>query len=255
MYGVCHTSARDLQCVTYQWRPERATSLVPSPWSRPASREWSLSGSSSDSLSTRPMASYPSGLDGRQTRKTFGRYIDILLKSLQRSESLQSVLINLSGGNARRALELMRRFADSPHSDAEEILRRNEGSGTYLVPAHVFLRAALLGEGNYYSSRQSLVRSFLTSRLGIHENTSYCRSCLGLLIRAAERTDSEGYVPVADIYSAFQIIEFVRTPQSGLALRRATEGEPVDSLPPDVRRDPSIAPTHVVHRYLREFST
>ncbi len=67
-------------------------------------------------------------------------YLDVLQKSFTRSDRLKETLINLSGGSARRALELVTSFVGSPHSDAEKTLKRARVRDTTL-PHHVFLRA------------------------------------------------------------------------------------------------------------------
>jgi hypothetical protein len=160
-------------------------------------------------------------------------YLDILSKSLSRSEGLESALVNLSGGNARRALELMRDFLQSPHAEADTIVARNSERGRdYLVPSHVFLRSVLLCDGLYYSPKRSRIPNlFDISTTDTREH--FVLPCvLGLLRRASERTGSEGYVTIEEVFATFQDVGF-EADQIDFALLRAREGELAEQVPPD----------------------
>lgn len=158
-------------------------------------------------------------------------YLTILLKSFHRNERLQTTLVNLSGGNARRALELVNGFVASPHADAEGTLERNEGSGTYLVPHHVFLRAILLGDARYYHPARSLVPNLFDISTQDTREHFLLPCLLGLLRRAAEDADSEGYVSMDEVFGQFQEMGFAPD-QIDFALRRARVGALIDPLPP-----------------------
>ncbi len=159
-------------------------------------------------------------------------YLDILTKSFSRSEKLQSCLINLSGGNARRALELVMDFVQSPHAEADDIVRRNRSKGDYLVPAHVFLRAVLLCDALSYSPTRSRIPNlFDISTNDVREH--FLLPCLlGLLRRASEQQDGEGYVPIEDVFETFQNVAF-EPEQIDFALRRMRDGELSEQIPPD----------------------
>jgi hypothetical protein len=160
------------------------------------------------------------------------QYLDVLIKSLARNERLQEMLVNLSGGNGRRALELFSDFTRSPHAAADETLKRNEGATDYLVPHHTFLRAVLLGERVYYHPASSRVPNLFDLSTNDPREHFVLPCVLGLLKRDVERQDTEGYVAVPDAIGELQDLGF-DPDQIDFALRRASVGEFLESLPPD----------------------
>jgi hypothetical protein len=159
-------------------------------------------------------------------------YLKILLKSFSRHEKLQSTLVNLAGANARRGLELVSEFVQSPHADPAALLQRNKGPDDYLVPHHVFLRAVLLGDARYYHPQRSRIPNlFDISASDVREH--FLLPCLlGVLRRASEQQDSEGYVAVDEVFGSFQNAGF-DPDQINFALRRGRDGALYEPLPPD----------------------
>ncbi|HEU4905414.1 MAG TPA: hypothetical protein VFT19_04775, partial [Solirubrobacterales bacterium] len=160
------------------------------------------------------------------------RYLDILMKSFKRSEPLQLALVNLSGGNARRALELMTTFVNSPHAAHQQTLDRNSAGSDYLVPAHDFLRAALLGSAEHYDPETSRIPNlFDVSTMDPREH--FLLPCLlGMLHRDSSQGHGEGYILAENAYRALQDIGFMPD-QVDFALSRAFAGGLVDALPPE----------------------
>lgn len=165
-------------------------------------------------------------------------YLEVLVKSFKRSEPLQRTLVNLAGGNARRALELMTTFIESPHADHRRILERDrqkEGRD-YLVPAHAFLRAALLGDAEHYSPERSRIPN-LFDIATMDPSEHFLLPCmLGLLQRESNRGEGEGYLAAEEVFSTLQGLGF-NPGQVDFALARAIVGELVEVLPPEAEAD------------------
>jgi hypothetical protein len=165
-------------------------------------------------------------------------YLEILIKSFKRSEPLQRALVNLSGGNARRALELMTAFIESPHAEHLRTLKRDReaSKGDYLVPAHAFLRAALLGDAQHYSPERSRIPN-LFDITTMETSEHFLLPCLlGLLSRESNRGEGEGYLAAEDAYLTVQGLGF-NPDQIDFALGRAIAGELVEVLPPEAEAD------------------
>lgn len=165
-------------------------------------------------------------------------YLDILIKSFKRSEPLQRTLVNLSGGNARRALELMSGFIESPHAEHLRTLKRarNSEDGDYLVPAHDFLRAALLGDTAHYSPERSRIPN-LFDITTMDTSEHFLLPCLlGLLSRESNRGEGEGYLTAEETYGNLQGLGF-STDQVDFAMKRAMAGQLVEVLPPEADAD------------------
>jgi hypothetical protein len=158
-------------------------------------------------------------------------YLTILEKSFARSARLQSVLVNLSGASARRALDLMTTFVESPHADADGMIRRNERRES-LIPAHTFLRAVLLGGAAHYQPTRSRVANLFDISTSDTREHFLLPCMLGLLQRASEEPEREGYLPIETVFGAFQDFGF-EPYQVEFAIQRARDAEFAEQLPPD----------------------
>jgi hypothetical protein len=100
-------------------------------------------------------------------------------------------------------------FVQSPHAEADRIVRSNKKiKGDYLVPYHVFLRAVLLCDGLYYDPSRARIPNLFdisTNDAGEH----FLLPCLlGLLRRASEQRDGEGYILLEEVFGTFQDVGF-----------------------------------------------
>jgi len=158
-------------------------------------------------------------------------YLSILEKSFGRSPKLESALINLSGGNARRALELLTIFVRSPHADANRMVERNK-KRDYLIPHHIFLRAVLLAGGRHYQPSTSRIPNLFDISTADRREHFLLPCMLGLLRRASEQPEHEGYVSIEAVFGAFQEAGF-EPDQIEYGVRRMRSGELAEQLPPD----------------------
>lgn len=132
------------------------------------------------------------------------------LKSLKINRELSECLDNISGGNIRLALDLVRNFFGSGHVDTEKIstIQRENKDGDYIVPLHEFLRAVIYGDNFYYDSSQSSI----VNLFDISTNDSKEHFLLPLLIGAIHSLGSsksnEGFVETSVIYEHLQGMGF-----------------------------------------------
>ena len=101
-----------------------------------------------------PIQSLPEGMGVRLS--SLESVICSFLKSLKSNKELSECIDNISGGNIRLALDLVRGFFGSGHVDTPKIVKiqRDEEKG-YTVPLHEFLRAVIFGDNLYYDSSRS----------------------------------------------------------------------------------------------------
>jgi hypothetical protein len=174
----------------------------------------------------------PSWLGWTAVSDDLRAYLEILVKSFRRSEALQSTLINLSGGNARRALELMKVFINSPHGLHRQTLNRDrEAERDYLVPAHAFLAAALLGDARFYSPTASQIPNLFDVSSEDPREHFLLPALVAMLDRDSNSRDEEGYVSASELYASMQEAGFT-IEQVDFALARAISGGWVEVLPP-----------------------
>lgn len=82
--------------------------------------------------------------------------IKVLRESLSRDRELMEFLVNVSGGNVRRAVELISRFFGNPNIQTERIVKKATDGDGYIIPVHEFARTALLGDYSHYQEGSSI---------------------------------------------------------------------------------------------------
>jgi GTPase SAR1 family protein len=83
--------------------------------------------------------------------------IRVFIESLERDRSLIQFIDNISGGNVRLALDIVKGFFSSGHVDTEKIIDVYQYSGKYFVPLHEMVRAVIYGDSEHYNPSQSPV--------------------------------------------------------------------------------------------------
>jgi predicted type IV restriction endonuclease len=130
------------------------------------------------------------------------------LKSLKVNNELSECIDNVSGGNIRLALDLVRGFFGSGHVDTHKIVRLQSESENYTVPLHEFLKAVICGDNSYYDSSRSPIANIFD----ICSNDAKEHFLIPLLIGAIHTLGSsgsnEGFIETSVIYEHLQGVGF-----------------------------------------------
>ena len=118
-------------------------------------------------------------------------------------------LDNMCGGNVRLALDFVRVFIDSGHVDTEKIISIFHDSGNYLVPLHEFLRAVTYVDHEYYSPQASVILNLFDISTTEGKEHFLSPTLLSQMERWAQKSDSDGYVHVAEIYAYLQTLGYM----------------------------------------------
>ena len=177
----------------------------------------------------------PSGLESLEQSDALDNYLEIIRLSLRRSRALAELVDNLSGQNARRAIELLTTLVGSPHARPTHALKRLASNGFYSIPFHEFLRAIMLGDRERYDPASSRVLNLLDISSEDGREHFLLPIIISLLRRVAEPGVREGFVAAQRIYAYCQGLGF-RAEQITWQLERATaldvvEGSPLDGAP------------------------
>jgi hypothetical protein len=131
------------------------------------------------------------------------------LTSIEQNTNLIECLDNISGGNIRLALDLVRGFFGSGHVNTQKIATKMRESGGYLVPMHEFIRAVIYGDCIHYSPDRSPVANLFDISAADGREHFLLPIVLSVL-RAELYGDSRaGFVDTALLYSACQSLGFV----------------------------------------------
>jgi hypothetical protein len=178
------------------------------------------------------LPTFPAGVTLRTD--TLNTYLAILARSFRRNERLMSMLDNLSGGNVRRALEMIATFVRSGHTKPELALKRANEHGGYEIPDHVFLRAILLGDAAHYDASTSLIPNLFDISSPDGREHFLLPVILEWLEREAKGGRTEGFIEADRIYAFAQGLGF-RPEQILFALSRAAHSGLVNPLPPGAK--------------------
>jgi GTPase SAR1 family protein len=151
--------------------------------------------------------------------KSLDALIRVFTSSLAANTDLAACIDNISGGNIRLALDLVRQFFGSGHVNTGKIHDLYVSTGSYTVPLHEFLRAIIYQDSHYYDSASSpLANLFHLSEPDPREHF-----IAPLLIAAVEQlADKEGFSNAQEVYNAVQGIGF-RPEQVDAAVALAVE--------------------------------
>ena len=168
-------------------------------------------------------------LDGITIRlDSIAHFLRALIHSLKKSKELSEFLGNITGGNIREVLELIKRFIGSPNVDSDKIIEIMEGDCDYIIPLHEFSKAALLGEYSHYDSKSSLALNIFDIRYPEKREHFLSLILIAYLLSDAPGKSAEGFVPTGDICTELGCFGFV-VDQVEHALRKLTNKKLIET--------------------------
>ena len=148
-------------------------------------------------------------------------FIKALLNSLRYNTELVELLSNITGGNIREVVELVKNFIGSPNVDSDKIIRIMEEEGRYRIPVHEFSKSALLGDYSHYHEDSSLAMNVFDVRFPDQREHFLVLVVLGFLNHDESHRDNEGFVTAATLLRECQDRGFTED-QGYSAVRRMT---------------------------------
>lgn len=168
-------------------------------------------------------------LDGISIRlDSIALFLRALIYSLKKSRELSEFLSNITGGNIREVLELIKGFVGSPNVDSDKIISLMENDGDYVIPLHEFSKAALLGEYSHYDARSSLALNIFDVRYPDKKEHFLSLLLISYLLSDAPGKSAEGFVPTSDVIAELSRFGFV-VDQAEHALRRLTNKKLIET--------------------------
>lgn len=154
--------------------------------------------------------------------------IAIFLKSLLENRHLSELIENISGGNVRLALEIVKLFFGSGHVDTEKIVRVFKETGSYIIPIHEFLRAVMYGDCEYYSSDVSYIANLFDVSSYDPKEHFLLPMLINVLISSTDSSTAPGFVRTSVLYEKLQSIGFT-SDQINFAIFRASKKRLLES--------------------------
>ncbi|MEC5345300.1 P-loop NTPase fold protein [Brenneria populi] len=131
-------------------------------------------------------------------------FLSSLVYSLDENDELTEFISNITGGNVRQAIDIVKGFIGSPNVDVERIISETEKSGDYYIQLHEFSKSVLLGElSHFYDERSIAMNLFDVSYPDPKEH--FLKSLIiSFLNHDSPSVDKDGFVEGLNIYSEMQ---------------------------------------------------
>jgi hypothetical protein len=192
-----------------------------------------------------------------------GLFLRALVYSLAENEDLRILLDNITGGNVRDALRLVRQFMGSPNVNVRKILEIMHQTGSYYIALHEFTKSVILGDyTHYYPEGSDIANVFDVSTPNAREHFLAPLILAYVGWNGAPR-DGDGFVLTSEIVEEMQWRGFTAE-QSDLGLvrlvgkkllepvgRAGVSGESNEALPISFR--PTTAGAYHVERLAGSF--
>lgn len=168
-------------------------------------------------------------LDGITIRlDSIALFLRALIHSLKKSREVSEFLSNITGGNIREALELIKGFIGSPNVDSDKIIAIMEGDSDYVIPLHEFSKTSLLGQYAHYDSKSSLALNLFDIRYPDKREHFLSLVLISYLLSDTPGKSAEGFVPTGDICAELGRFGFV-VDQVEHALRKLTNKKLIET--------------------------
>jgi len=159
---------------------------------------------------------------------TLSIYIKTLLSSLRNNAALIELLENITGGNVRAVVELVRNFIGSPNVDSDKIIRIVEEGAGYVIPVHEFSKSALLGEYSHFHEDSSIAMNVYDVRYPDKREHFIVLLLIAYLGYDEKHRDQDGFVSSDRIFKELQNKSFTKD-QIDAAIRRATNKKLIET--------------------------
>jgi GTPase SAR1 family protein len=160
---------------------------------------------------------------------SIARFLRALIFSLRNNREISELLSNITGGNIREALELVKGFIGSANVDSDKIIEIAEkGDEKYTIPLHEFSKQALLGEYSHYDSKSSIALNLFDLRYPDPREHFLSSIIVAYLLSDSRGKSSEGFFNTSDLISEVQSYCYVPD-QIEHALRRLTNKKLIET--------------------------
>lgn len=130
--------------------------------------------------------------------------ISTFIYSLKNNDQLYKFIENISNGNIRKAVELIKKYFGSGHVDTEKILRISEEQGFYTIPVHEILRSVIFGDNKYYDPANSEIVNLFDIRSYDDKEHFIVPITLGILYDYSTNNRNQGFISIAELYVFLQ---------------------------------------------------
>jgi len=155
-------------------------------------------------------------------------FLKTLIYSLSTNKEIGELLTNITGGNVRSVIDLVRSFIGSPNVDAEKIIEIMEYEGQYLIPVHEFSKSALLGDYSHFNPDSSVAMNIFDVFFPDTKEHFLVPITLAFLNTKGNHKDKNGFVQTSELIEELQSFGYL-VEQIEISLRRSTNKKLIET--------------------------
>ena len=159
---------------------------------------------------------------------TLSIFIKTLLYSIKKNRHLVELLSNITGGNVRAVVEMVRSFIGSSNVDSDKIIRLVDKGVEYIIPVHEFSKSALLGEYSHFHEDSSIAMNMFDVRQPDPREHFLAPLIIAFLNYDEKHRDRDGFVFSERLYEELQDKGFTAE-QIDNAVRRTTNKKLIET--------------------------
>ncbi|MEZ8061034.1 P-loop NTPase fold protein [Vibrio splendidus] len=135
-------------------------------------------------------------------------FLKSLVHSLDENKDLAELITNITGGNVRLAIEIVKGFIGSSNVDVDKIIADTEANDDpYFIKLHEFSRSVLLGELMHYSDETSISMNIFD--INTHDQREHFLSSLIIsYLNRNSNKDKDGFTSYRNLIIEMQNIGF-----------------------------------------------
>lgn len=185
---------------------------------------------------------------GNQTVKlsNLTTMLEVMLRTLKsdrrEQKRLMAVIDNISAGNVRSAVEMVKNFLSSAHTNTKKILDiENETPGEYYIPVHEFMRSLIYGDKRYFDPSTSLISNIFAITTQDPKEYFLNIALINELIHLGPSdVAKQGFVNTDIIYTHFQALGYLPE-QIEHSIEHCLEEELVENPINSILKDSDLA--------------
>lgn len=142
---------------------------------------------------------------------TLDTALKVFLDTIEGDSDIMECVDNISGGNVRRALDLVRDFFGSGHVELQRVVDLFMQGRRPKIHLHEFIRAAIYGDAKFYDPDESPVANIFDLSSADAKEHFLTAFLVSILERHApsESIGEVGFVPLSVIFEKLQVLGFI----------------------------------------------
>lgn len=118
---------------------------------------------------------------------------------------------NIAAGNVRSAVDMVKNFLSSAHTNTKKILAIEEDSpGTYFIPMHEFMRSLIYGNNKFFDSETSVISNMFSITTQDPKEYFLKLALINeLIFLGSSDVAKQGFIETKLIYTHFQSLGYI----------------------------------------------